>query len=274
MKKRMLLALALAVLMALSLSASALQYYSIDVPYPGKAAFTNDVQGAVINVDGVEYDLTDKYAGFSPESFVQCESTYSVYECLTDDVELYQNTLLGVVIINAPGNIIISVYEGNRETGDYFFTSYQLVEGIYYEGIFPSTDEDTGLLVTDKLYLYEYEEDGQAYNGAMHLYINYSGMYAQPLFSDNYELSPMEIIPDEDFPAAEITVETDDEIIPDEITGEDGEDDLATPEVNPETDAADEPVTGPVENSAGFNGFFSNVIGGVTADIMNGIGGY
>ncbi len=273
------MALALAMVFAmLAPGAQAVQYVTFE-DIPGD---WNNYEASIrwVNADYVpSYD----YAWVDTELLEGGWVAPGVLEYIADPVYAYQNpnVFLGYLYIDTPGEILyISVFEGNWETKEYMLMSTAATDGMFVDMFFPSFDREGKLLNTDRVYLYEYEMDGQWYCECVTFYFRYDGEETRsflPKVNKNISVKKPEatdepeIISEET--AEEIVEETaeENEIVTEEVIL--SEDIFASDDVIISDDeaasigiigGADGPTSVIVSGSdSAFLSFFENVLGGL-----------
>ena len=285
-----LFALVLALMMTAS-SALAVQYLTFE-DIPGD---WNNYESAVrwMNAD---YVPTSDYAWVDTELLDGGQVAPGVFEFIADPAYAYQNSneICAYLYIDVPGEILyVTAFEGNWATKEYMLLNCVATDGMYVDIFFPSFDRDGKLLNTDRIYLYEYEVNGQWYYECVTFYFRYDGEETRSFLPKVTRTAPVKEA--EATPVPEVT-ETPVETPVPAVT----EEPVATPEpavtetpvitVDPEpvtevTDEADVTVTddeassigiiggadGPTEvivaDSKGFTGFLGNVFSGVLSGI-------
>ncbi len=112
-------------------------------------------------------------------------NTRTVFECEVPEFR-WQGALpgeklyLGKAEICPPQKMELYVFSGDRTTGEYVLTDHQTNIGAYALDIYAARDEKDTLRLTDKVFLYTYEQDGQWKNHAASLYISFENYKAAP----------------------------------------------------------------------------------------------
>lgn len=268
-----LFAMVLVLMMAIP-SALAVQYLTFE-DIPGD---WNNYESAV-NWMNADYVPTSDYAWVDTELLDGGEVAPGVFEFIADPAHAYQNPneICAYLYIDVPGEILyVSAFEGNWATREYMLLNCVATDGMYVDLFFPSFDQDGQLLNTDRIYLYEYELDGQWYYECVTFYFRYDGEETRsflpqtargvsvkenvnaplpeaPVIEEEPEVVP--VVTETPAPYVEVTEEeivtvTDDEASSLGIIG-----------------GADGPTSVVVSGAEGFNGFFGNVFSGILSGI-------
>ncbi|MBQ2434264.1 MAG: hypothetical protein II266_07500 [Clostridia bacterium] len=166
------LTMVLALMMAVS-SALAVQYVVFE-DIPGE---WNNYESAVGWMN-TEYAPSSEYVWLETELLEGGQVAPGVLEFIADPAYAYQNPdeICAYLYIDAPGEILyVSVFEGNWATREYMLLNCTATDGMYVDIFFPSFDRSGKLLNTDRIYLYEYEKDGQWHYECVTFYFRYDG---------------------------------------------------------------------------------------------------
>ena len=87
---------------------------------------------------------------------------------------------LGKAEICPPAKMDLYVFSGDRTTGEYVLTDAQSNIGTYSLDIYAARTEDGTFRLTDKVFLYTYEQNGQRKNYAAGLYVSFENYTAAP----------------------------------------------------------------------------------------------
>lgn len=118
-------------------------------------------------------------------------NTRTVYECEVPEFRRQgvlpgENLYLGKAEIRPPQKMELYVFSGDRTTGEYALTDHQAGIGTYALDIYAGRDEKGTFRLTDKVFLYAYEQNGQWKNYAASLYISF----------ENYDAAPADTSPE------------------------------------------------------------------------------
>ncbi len=243
-----LMAMILVLLMAAP-SALAVQYVTFE-DIPGE---WNNYEAA-INWMVMEYAPTSDHAWLNTEFLEGGEVSPGVFEYLADPSFAYQNPgiIYGYFYIDAPGDVMyVNVFEGNWATKEYMFMNCIGTDGLYVDALLPSFDKDGKLLTTDRVYLYEYQVDGEWYYNCVTLYFRYDGEETRSFLPKvTKSISQKEtdaVLVGQPVPAPEVTPTPVPEVMDEPVTETevvDTTEPAPAPEVTPTpaTEIADEPV--------------------------------
>lgn len=223
-----------------------------------------------------------------------------VFEFIADPAHAYQNPdeICAYLYIDVPGDILyVTAFEGNWATREYMLLNCVATDGMYVDIFFPSFDRDGKLLNTDRIYLYEYEVNGQWYYECVTFYFRYDGEETRsflPQITRTASVKEAEATPVPE--ATQAPVATPVPVVTEEPVATPApvvtEEPVATPEPE-ETEApatqvtdevsvtvtddeaasigiiggADGPTSVIVAGSEGFTGFFGSVFSGVLSGI-------
>ncbi len=279
---RMILSCALIVLM-LAPAARAVQYVTFD-DIPGD---WNDYE-ANINWLNADYVPTLDYAWVDTELLEGGWVAPGVFEYIGDPSYAYQNPkeILAYFYIDAPGeSLYVSVFEGNWETKEYMLMSNIATNGMFVDMFFPSFDREGKLLNTDRIYLYEYEVNGEWYCECATFYFRYDGEETRSFLpgaadsatvkqeeeKDEDEVTTEEVITDEelfdsnDYALYEDIFSSDDDTLNEDLFGLDdvivAENESATIGIIGGADGPTSVIVG--DNGSKFSAFFGNMLEGL-----------
>ena len=266
----------LAILM-LSTSAMAVRYVTFD-DIPGD---WNNYESPISWMN-VEYTPTSDYTYVGTHLLEGGQVSPGVFEFIADPAYAYENPNVACanLYIDAPGEILyVSAFEGNWETHEYMFMNCVATDGTYVDVFLPSFDRDGKLLNTDRVYLYEYESDGEWHYECVTFYFRYDGEETRTFLPEVVKNEPEKQSSETNEPEAE----TDDVITAEDIFASD--DDVTASDIF----ASDDPVIaeneqasigiiggadGPTsvivgEPGSAFGAFFSNVLEGLINGAQN-----
>jgi len=112
-------------------------------------------------------------------------NTRTVFECEVPEFRRLgapegEKMYLGKAEICPPEKMDLYVFSGDRTTGEYILTDSQSNIGSYTLDIYAARAGDGTFRLTDKVFLYSYEQNGQRKNYAASLYISFENYKAAP----------------------------------------------------------------------------------------------
>lgn len=137
--------------------------------------------------NGQEYTLENGSCAFQQEFRMYGGNTEDLHEMSVPMLQQHRfangsDAKLGRIIINPPSTMTLYVFSGDRNTGMYMMRDPIELSSAYQEDVYATHDSNGRLQKIDRVYLYQYEENGQIQYKAMSMYIDY----------ENYDASPAE----------------------------------------------------------------------------------
>ncbi len=175
--KNLMLLLALALCMPAAVNAQ--EEKELLVYSYGSKAMNMHMEGEINSIDycGKEWLLEDSCFEFAGAFTMLGGKTRAIYECEVPKGKVNalpngESMHLGTVIISPFDEMILYIFEGDRVSGEYTLVNCVIADE-YSEELYTEKDLDGGLTLTDKVYLFTYNQMGEQVYYAASVYISF-----------------------------------------------------------------------------------------------------
>lgn len=131
-----------------------------------------------VTFNGQKYQLDDSFCRYQEDFMIHGGKTVSLYEMSVPRLQQYRfsegtDVKLGSITIDPPSAMTLYVFSGDHSTGMYMMRDPVALNSAYQEDVYTTYDASGRLQKIDRVYLYEYQNNGQMQYKAMALYIDY-----------------------------------------------------------------------------------------------------
>ncbi len=179
------LILCLTLCLAVCMVGHAEKVVQIDYPYASEAmALHEQGKTLTLTMDGVEYSLEDRFQNRVQESDRlmggKCHAVYE-YTVFQEKFSVEDDgtqTHLATLQIDIPYEATLQIAQGNRRSGEYTLSEPITLVGPYTEALMLPRDQSGAPLLTDRVYLYSWQEQGETFRHAITVFIDYENYTA------------------------------------------------------------------------------------------------